>query len=704
MENPLVSDAYTTHTFGSFTSPPPGPDLASEFEPSREWRDGLFKRVQDTYVDMVAEAKRHLEDCLAADGLTNDHLHDPRYKNHIAEYQDRKENAKKISQQAYNDQLQRERFERRWGAGLTMPRSWTEDVGAEQQAIMDNIARKRTASESGSIKDPPPVQVTEAVKEPEKSDIDEEEEDQEEAEDDEEDVQGPTAVSNSPSTSQPISIPTTYKRSSYGPTRSPEVWMPPPIAVEEAKRERERERERESLSRRGSITSRRGSINSVRSKPSTNNVREKAATDDPGLRPKASINFRPPSVPVPIPELHDDDEDSYSSSKGKGKGKAPEVPEAFNWERTAKEPWRNDPDILPRSTAAFTTPVTPIKRSSSPDDSESESSSGSEEVKRKSAERAWLSHGRSRGREKQPMSTRSQFSSQSVSRRASFLSSPSPPASATMSQAQGPPPPPPLSTKPNPSLLSQSRPMPSSSAVQSPMSAVSSSPVATYASHPPTLAHVAQGVHSHPVYMPANSNARLPERTQSLHKPSNHEPSSLSRHHTLPPEIPRFPDVGRLFVNQEPDSTTDDESESEAEPPVVRRRRSRRTPEDSPSPYTQKPSHKSSRPQSIGIPRSQTVPSVGASLHPSNYLPTSAAAFQTPSRRPPRIITKHQLYRLLHISRLHQRRIYLAHSFPLHLRLFRRSLLIITRGSNGLSRIKNHCPKLITRRAKQRLS
>ncbi len=506
MENPLVSDAYTTHTFGSFASPTPGPDQTSEFEPSREWRDALFRRVQETYVDMVAEAKRHLEDCLAADGLTNDQLHDPRYKKHIAEYQERKENAKKLSQQAYNDELQRERYERRWGAGYAMPRSWTEDVGAEQQAIMDNIARKRTASESGSIKDPP-VHVTEAVKEPEKSDIAEEEEEEEEDEDDEEDIQGPTAVSNSPSTSHPISIPTTYKRSSYGPTRSPEVWMPPPIALEEAKRELKRERERESLSRRGSITSRRGSINSVRSKLSSNNVRDKAVTDDPGLRPKASINFRPPSVPVPIPELHDDDEHSYSSSKGKGK--APEVPEAFNWERTAKEPWRNDPDILPRSTPAFTTPIT-SRRPRSPDDSESESSSGSEEAKRKGAERAWLSHGRSRGREKQPMSTRSQFSSQSISRRASFLSSPSPPASATMSQAQGPPPPPPLSTKPNPSLLSQSRPIPSPSVVQIP-TAVSTSPVATYASHPATLAHVPQGMHSHTVYMPANSNSRLPE-------------------------------------------------------------------------------------------------------------------------------------------------------------------------------------------------
>ncbi|KAF8900316.1 hypothetical protein CPB85DRAFT_162151 [Mucidula mucida] len=246
MENPLVSDAYTTHTFGSFASPTPGPDQTSEFEPSREWRDALFRRVQETYVDMVAEAKRHLEDCLAADGLTNDQLHDPRYKKHIAEYQERKENAKKLSQQAYNDELQRERYERRWGAGYAMPRSWTEDVGAEQQAIMDNIARKRTASESGSIKDPP-VHVTEAVTEPEKSDIAEEEEEEEEDEDDEEDIQGPTA------------------RSSYGPTRSPEVWMPPPIALEEAKRELKRERERESLSRRGSITSRRGSINSVRS-------------------------------------------------------------------------------------------------------------------------------------------------------------------------------------------------------------------------------------------------------------------------------------------------------------------------------------------------------------------------------------------------------------------------------------------------------
>ncbi|KAK7467608.1 hypothetical protein VKT23_004661 [Stygiomarasmius scandens] len=113
------------------------------FEPDDQWKKDLKKRIEDNLSGMLQDAKDLLES----------NLHKFPNRRTILENDFNKtlDNIRKLADDAYREELERERQERRWAMGAELNPAWKESIEKEQQAIMDMIKSGQTnASESQS--------------------------------------------------------------------------------------------------------------------------------------------------------------------------------------------------------------------------------------------------------------------------------------------------------------------------------------------------------------------------------------------------------------------------------------------------------------------------------------------------------------------------------------------------------------------------
>ena len=120
-------------------------------EPDDEWKEQLRKRIEEGLQSMVTDAKENLAAELrkAPDTLeTRMRLE--------ADYKQAMQTIRSLASEQYQLELDRERNQRRWTAGVPMSAAWTHYFQDEQQNIMNSIKQSsnqtdnpvRTASES----------------------------------------------------------------------------------------------------------------------------------------------------------------------------------------------------------------------------------------------------------------------------------------------------------------------------------------------------------------------------------------------------------------------------------------------------------------------------------------------------------------------------------------------------------------------------
>ena len=114
-----------------------------DYEPDIAWKENLRKRIEDGLRSMVADAKQN-----HANGLNMAPDTEARIRLE-AEYEEAMKTIKGIASDQFKLELDRERNQRRWTAGVPMTPAWTQYFHQEQQNIMNSIKRSnRTASES----------------------------------------------------------------------------------------------------------------------------------------------------------------------------------------------------------------------------------------------------------------------------------------------------------------------------------------------------------------------------------------------------------------------------------------------------------------------------------------------------------------------------------------------------------------------------
>jgi len=129
------------------SSKPDGPD----YEPDEEWKLQLRKRIEEGLQSMVADAK----ESQATELRNSPHTPETRLRLE-ASYKQVMQTIKGLATEQYQLELDRERNQRRWTAGVPMNPGWTQYFREEQQNIMNSIKQSsnqtdnsaRTASES----------------------------------------------------------------------------------------------------------------------------------------------------------------------------------------------------------------------------------------------------------------------------------------------------------------------------------------------------------------------------------------------------------------------------------------------------------------------------------------------------------------------------------------------------------------------------
>lgn len=411
------------------------PDL---YEPDEQWKAELKEKLSVAFNDMLLQAKQKLEADLTR--LGGDNIDPVERKKLIDEYQANERQIKSFASQSFRVEVEKEREQRRWAAGLEIRTEWRADLESEQMAIMSGIRRQRTGS-AGAESNANPKGLDKGSTEP----------DHLPGSRQQTTTTTPASVAPRPS---PIAIPTAQRRSSTSgtpgnsATKNPEVWIPPKSAAED----------------KPIILGRRTSQASIRS--------------------SSSQIFRP-SAPIPETQRPPSNTESKSSSSYASKVYAPlpEIPKHATTEhdhsesrtsspQTSRPPGstlenQKHPDRDSRSSHSHTfRPTGSIQennRRSIPehDDAEGQSSATRpsppihdranaelERVRMDQAEQLWASYTRAKGKEKEVERDRP----------------PSPsPRVVSVNQDVGRPPTPPMATKPPynpslPSLLTTSRP------------------------------------------------------------------------------------------------------------------------------------------------------------------------------------------------------------------------------------------------------
>ncbi|KAG6906573.1 hypothetical protein DXG01_013112, partial [Tephrocybe rancida] len=147
-------------TLTSHAPPIPSPlhtGTAAELEPDKAWKDALRAKIEDGMATMVEDAKKSLQSELNGGPVSEE-----RREALNQEYQRTMHTLRALAQDTFGVELERERQERRWAAGVDMTPTWNDALVQEQQDIMNRIKGVQKDSQSPSTTEPPPTgQLTE---------------------------------------------------------------------------------------------------------------------------------------------------------------------------------------------------------------------------------------------------------------------------------------------------------------------------------------------------------------------------------------------------------------------------------------------------------------------------------------------------------------------------------------------------------------
>ncbi|KAK0473774.1 hypothetical protein IW261DRAFT_1503370 [Armillaria novae-zelandiae] len=136
------SRQQTTTTMPASTSEhKPFPEL---YEPDDQWKAELKEKLSVAFSDMLLQAKQKLKADLTM--LDGDGIDPAKRKKSIDEYQASERQIKSFAAQSFRVEVEKEREQRRWAAGLEIRTERRADLGNEQMAIMSGIRKQRTAS------------------------------------------------------------------------------------------------------------------------------------------------------------------------------------------------------------------------------------------------------------------------------------------------------------------------------------------------------------------------------------------------------------------------------------------------------------------------------------------------------------------------------------------------------------------------------
>ncbi|PBK61644.1 hypothetical protein ARMSODRAFT_657374 [Armillaria solidipes] len=384
------------------------------YEPDDQWKAELKEKLSVAFNDMLDQAKQKLETDLKSLGGENI---DPMEKKKLFdEYQASERQIKSFANQSFRVEVEKEREQRRWAAGLEIRTEWRADLENEQMAIMSGIRRQRTGS-AGAEANANPKGIDKGSSEPDHLPSSRQQTT----------TTMPASAAPRPS---PIPIPTAQRRSSTSgtpgnsATKNPEVWIPPKSAAED----------------KPIILGRRTSQASIHSRSSSSYVSKayaplpeipKHATtehDHAESRTSSPQTSRPPGSTLGNQKRPDRDSRSSPSYTFRPTGSIQE-----NNRRSIPE--HDDPEGQ-LSTTRSSPPI------------HVHANAELERVRMEQMEQLWASHTRAKGKEKEV--GRDQPPSPS-------------PRSVSVNQDVGRPPTPPMATKPpynpsSPSLLTMSRP------------------------------------------------------------------------------------------------------------------------------------------------------------------------------------------------------------------------------------------------------
>ncbi|KAK0192400.1 hypothetical protein F5146DRAFT_501235 [Armillaria mellea] len=479
------------------------------YEPDDQWKAELKEKLSVAFQDMLLQAKQKLEADLTR--LGGDNIDPVERKKLIDEYQVNERQIKSFAAQSFRVEVEKEREQRRWAAGLEIRTEWRADLENEQMAIMSGIRRQRTGS-AGAESNANPKGLDKGSTEP----------DHLPGSRQQTTTTMPASVAPRPS---PIPIPTAQRRSSTSGTpgnsanKNPEVWIPPKSAAED----------------KPTILGRHTSQASIRT--SSSQIFRPSAPIPETQKPPSNTESRPSSsyaskANAPLPEIPKHATTEHNHSESRTSSLQTSRPPGYTLENQ-KHPDR-DSRSSPSHTFRPSGSIPENNRRSIPehDDAEGQSSATRpsppihdranaelERARMDQAEQPWASHSRVKGKE--------------VEVERDWPPSPSP-RSVSVNQDLGPPPAPPMATKPaynlsSSSLLTMSRPN----------------------NTPDTLRPVSSSSDGHSPYRQPTLDSSSPSsyRQPSLHTSS----SSLSRqssltfshnnpnHHTHPSILPVFP-------------------------------------------------------------------------------------------------------------------------------------------------------------------
>ncbi|KIK97605.1 hypothetical protein PAXRUDRAFT_88368, partial [Paxillus rubicundulus Ve08.2h10] len=107
-------------------------------EPDEAWKTRLKADIEAGLLSMVEEAKQKLNGELAK-AVVSEEERERLTTEHCATLK----TIRRLAEEQFRIELERERQERRWGSGQQLDGAWSEGIIKEQQAILDTIERER---------------------------------------------------------------------------------------------------------------------------------------------------------------------------------------------------------------------------------------------------------------------------------------------------------------------------------------------------------------------------------------------------------------------------------------------------------------------------------------------------------------------------------------------------------------------------------
>lgn len=120
-----------------------------DFEPDEEWKSQVKKRIEDSLESMVREVKENQAAELRKEVVT------PETRLRIeVDYKQAMNNIKAIATEHYQAELDRERNQRLWTAGMPLNPEWSRILTEEQQRIMDTIKQSSNQDDKDATGSP----------------------------------------------------------------------------------------------------------------------------------------------------------------------------------------------------------------------------------------------------------------------------------------------------------------------------------------------------------------------------------------------------------------------------------------------------------------------------------------------------------------------------------------------------------------------